>query len=76
MAGLDWTEREARFVVENDDYLGIRNSLDGEKRIGSHVLGRSKVKQNDDTYFDTPGYTLHNLGWSLRVSAGADTRRG
>ena len=75
MAGLDWTEREARFVVENDDYLGIRNSLDGEKRIGSHVLGRSKVKQNDDTYFDTPGYTLHNLGWSLRIRRSGHTTR-
>jgi inorganic triphosphatase YgiF len=74
-AGLDWTEREARFVVENNEYLEIRDSLDSEKKIGSHVLAKSKVKQNDDTYFDTPGYTLHSLGWSLRIRRSERTTR-
>jgi inorganic triphosphatase YgiF len=74
-AGVDWTEREARFVVENDEYLGIRDTLDSEKKIGSHALGRSKVKQNDDTYFDTPIYGLHELGWSLRIRRSGHTTR-
>ena len=74
-AGLDWTEREARFVVENDEYLGIRDTLDGKKKIGSHVLGKSKVKQHGDTYFDTPSYGLHELGWSLRIRRSEHTTR-
>lgn len=66
-AGRDWTEREARFVVENDEFLGIRDTLDGDRKIGPYVLGKSKVKQHDDTYFDTKDYDLHELGWSLRI---------
>ncbi len=74
-AGLDWTEREARFVVENDEYQEIRNTLDGTRSIGSYVLGKSKVKQHDDTYFDTPDYGLHDLGWSLRIRRSEHTTR-
>jgi hypothetical protein len=48
-AGRDWTEREARFVIENDGYLRIRDALDGDRKIGPYVLGKSKVKQHDDT---------------------------
>ena len=73
--GLDWIEREARFIVENNEYLGIRDSLDSEKKIGLYALGRSKVKQNDDTYFDTPSYALHDLGWSLRIRRSGHTTR-
>jgi adenylate cyclase class IV len=65
--GRDWTEREARFVIENDEYLRIRDALDDDRKIGSYGLGRSKVKQHDDTYFDTKDYGLHELGWSLRI---------
>lgn len=66
-AGRDWTEREARFVVENDEYLRIRDALDDDRKLGLYSLGKSKVKQHDDTYFDTKDYDLHELGWSLRI---------
>jgi inorganic triphosphatase YgiF len=74
-AGLDWTEREARFVVENDQYQEIRDTLDGKRKIGSYVLGKSKVRQHDDTYFDKPDYGLHELGWSLRIRRREDTTK-
>jgi adenylate cyclase class IV len=66
-AGRDWTEREARFVVENDQYHRIREMLDGDRDFGPFVLGRSKVKQHYDTYFDTKNFDLHEFGWSLRI---------
>jgi adenylate cyclase class IV len=67
LAGRDWTEREARFVVENNEYPRIRDALDDDRKIGPYVLGKSKVKQHDDTYFDTKDYDLHEIGWSLRI---------
>lgn len=69
-AGRDWTEREARFVVDNDRFLDVADALDSDPRLGPYSLGELTVEEHDDTYFDTQDYDLHEAGWSLRIRRG------
>ena len=65
-AGRDWTEREARFVVDDDKFYGVMNRL-GDLRLGPYSLKRPEVEEHEDTYFDTLDHDLYELGWSLRI---------
>ncbi len=68
-AGRDWTEREARFVVDDDKFSSVMNRL-GDLRLGPYSLKRPEVEEHEDTYFDTLDHDLYELGWSLRVRRG------
>lgn len=65
-ASRDWTEREARFVIEPDKFNVVMSEL-GDLRLGPYSLQSPDVEEHDDTYFDTRDHDLYELGCSLRI---------